>query len=296
MPNSPIQYIDRASGQIITEQTPSGAFMRFLYGKNPFGKLLLHSLFKRKCISAIAGKYMNSKASAKRVQPFIEDFNVPMEDYIIPETGYASFNDFFYRHIQTNARPIGDGVVSPADGKILVFPEITHSQQFFVKGKAFSVATLLGDEELAKQYIGGSMAIIRLAPTDYHRYHFPVDGQVSDNKKINGYYFSVSPLALQKNLQIFLENKREYVVVDSAYGKVCIVDVAATMTGSMIQTHQAHTQITKGQEKGYFAFGGSTIILLFEKNTIKFSEDLITNTQNGMETSILMGETIATLL
>lgn len=288
-----IDYIVRESGEQAIEQVPGGGLMRFLYGGNPLGKLALWMLIKRKLFSQIGGWYMSSKRSAKRVAPFVKDYNVPIEIYYSPGVGYKSFNQFFYRKIKPEYRPIEEGVVSSADGKILVFPEIKDSHQFFVKGQPFDINTFLNDVTLAEQYLDGAMAIIRLAPVDYHRYHFPISGQVSENTKIRGAYYSVSPLALRKRLEIFCENKREFAIVNSKdNGKVLICDVGATLTGSIIQTYQSNTNIEKGDEKGYFAFGGSTLILLFEKGKVTFNDDLISNTKAGFETTIKMGEQI----
>lgn len=242
----------------------------------------------------LGGWYMNRPASKKRIQPFCETHNIDLDDYIVPQGGYKHFNDFFYRKIKSGKRTIQDGVCSPADGKILVFNSIDDSLQFFVKSQSFSLSTLLGSTDLAQKFEGGSMAIVRLAPPDYHRFHFPASGIASNTQKINGSYYSVSPLALRKSLRIFLENKREYVELKTKdYGQIGIVDVGATLTGSIIQTFSENETVSKGQEKGYFAFGGSTIVLLFQKNKVPFAPDLIQNSLNGFETTVQMGEQIA---
>lgn len=288
-----ITYIDRSTNKKVVEQVPGGNFMKFLYGQSPLGNLTLNGLFKRKFISSVFGGILNMRISSLRVKGFIEKYNMDMSQYIIPDGGYKTFNDFFYRHIKPGARPIKKGIVSPADGKLLVFQEINQNTAFFVKGSDFSVETLLNSKELAEKYEGGSMCIVRLAPTDYHRYHFPVSGFVGENIRIRGDYFSVSPLALKRSLAIFCRNKREYSIIKTpAHGDVVFCDIGATMTGGIIQSHQQNSNINKGDEKGYFAFGGSTVVLLFEKGKIQFSQDLIENTKNGYETAILMGDTI----
>ena len=163
-----------------------------------------------------------------------------------------------------------------------------------MKGTEFSLAKFLNDPSLAERFEGGAMMVVRLAPVDYHRYHFPVSGMVSENHKVKGAYYSVSPIALGGKLKIFLENKREYSLIESKeYGTVAYVDVGATLTGSIIQTHQPNSEVKKGDEKGYFAFGGSTIVLLFEANKITFDSDIVSNTNNGIETWVKMGETVA---
>ncbi len=292
MSNYSLQYIDRQTGEVKSELVPGGKMMKNIY-TTTLGKSTLYFLFKRKCFSVFGGILMNWSYSKRKIQPFIDEHKVSIDDFIIPEKGFKHFNDFFYRKIQTTKRPIADGIVSPADGKILVFPTIQDSQSFFIKGNEFNLTSFLKNESLAKKYEEGSMAIIRLAPADYHRFHFPVSGPVGEVTKIKGYYYSVSPIALQKNLRIFCENKREYCEVKTKeYGDVLICDVGATLTGKIIQTFQPGSLVEKGQEKGYFAFGGSTTVLLFEKNKIQFSDDLLKNTGNALETTVLMGEKI----
>ncbi len=289
-----ITYINRETGKKEQEAVPAGKTMRFIYG-SVLGKLSLWLFFKRKFVSAIGGWYMNSATSKKKIAPFIEEYNMDMTQFIEPKNGFKHFNDFFYRKIKPEKRPIGNGIVSPADGRVLAFNTIHDTQDFFIKGTAFNLSSFLNDETLAAKYNNGSMFIVRLAPVDYHRYHFPITGIVSKNHKINGAYYSVSPIALNKSLKIFCENKREFsIITNEQFGNVLFMDVGATMTGSIIQTHEENSLVYKGNEKGYFAFGGSTIVLLFEQNTIKFSQDIVTNTKNGFETLLKMGETIGT--
>jgi phosphatidylserine decarboxylase len=291
--NQRIKYIKRHSDSIIEEIPPGSGFLRFLYG-NPIGKIALHSLIKRKFLSSIAGNFMNSGMSQKRINSFIEAQELDMSDYVVPQSGFNTFNEFFYRNIKKEKRPIGNGVVSPADGKLLVFESIRGTNEFFIKGQNFTAASFFQDKSISNKYENGSLAIIRLAPTDYHRFHFPVSGKASQSIRIKGHYFSVSPLALRKSLEIFCQNIREYSIIKSnEFGEVAYSEVGATMVGSIIQTYEPNTHISKGDEKGYFAFGGSTILLFFEKGKIKFNQDLLDNTKNGFETEIKMGETIA---
>lgn len=290
---SDITYIDRSTGKEKTESVPAEGIMKWLYA-SPIGKAALNLLVKRKIVSAVGGWYMNSKASKKRIQNFITDYNIEMSDYLVTDASkFKHFNDFFYRKINPDKRPIGTGVVSPADGKTLAFQKISDQTKFFIKGSEFDLKRFLGTNELAKKYEGGSMLIIRLAPTDYHRYHFPATGTASATEIINGHYYSVSPIALQQSLEIFCENKRSVSkLTTESYGDILISEVGATMVGSILQTYEADTSVESGSEKGYFAFGGSTVVLLFEKGKIQFSDDLIQNTTNGMETQVLMGQTI----
>jgi len=136
--------------------------------------------------------------------------------------------------------------------------------------------------------------IIRLAPADYHRFHFPADGRISNSKRIDGSYYSVSPYAVKKRKRIYWENTREYSVLSTASaGDILMCEVGATMVGSIVQSYTPDTDVEKGQEKGWFAFGGSTIIILFEKGRVRVDEDILENTKKGYETSMKMGERLA---
>lgn len=289
-----ITYINRASGATKTEIVPSEGMLKWLYS-SATGKVALHVLFKRKIVSALGGWYMDCKFSALRIPDFVEEHNINLDECQLSTiSDFPTFNQFFYRKLKAEARPIGENIVSPADGKILAFQSINDVFSFFVKGSEFTLKSFLKDEKIAVKYKDGAMAIIRLAPADYHRFHFPAAGKVSASKPIKGHYFSVSPLALQGSLKIFCENYREYCIQETEkYGDILISDVGATMVGSIVQTYEANSLVKKGAEKGYFAFGGSTLVLLFEKDRITFDKDLIANTQNGLETSIRMGENIA---
>lgn len=292
-----VKFVDRISGETIIEKVPSGGMMRFLYSQNIFGKFLLWAFIKRKILSVMVGWYMMNPLSARNVNSFVKKNNIDLEDYQIPKKGFKHFNSFFYRKLKTGTRPIEDGIVAPADGKILVFPTVASAQSFYIKGEQFDLNKFLMNRKLAAEYDGGALAIVRLAPTDYHRFHFPVGGYVGANNKLEGDYYSVSPIALKQNMRIFCENKREFVSVDSeVYGSVIIAEIGATLTGGIVQSHWPNIDIIKGQEKGFFAFGGSTVLVLFKKGNMTFSKDLIQNTKNGLETAVKMGETIGEAL
>ncbi|PID27378.1 MAG: phosphatidylserine decarboxylase [Candidatus Cloacimonadota bacterium] len=287
-----IYYKERFTGKKILENPPGKGFINFIYNSS-LGKLTLEAMVKRKVVSYLYGKYMDSKRSRKMIPDFIKKNNINIEEAKLAPDKYKTFNQFFYRNLKDKARKLGRGLISPADGKILVFNEIDDNRNFFIKGEEFTLSQFIGDDGLVKKYYKGSMAIIRLAPADYHRFHFPATGVVSKSKKIDGNYYSVSPLAMKKSLQFFLKNKREYSILESEkFGEILYSEIGATMVGSIIQTYKPDTKVEKGDEKGYFAFGGSSLLLLFEKDKVKFSEDLLKNTNEGFETKINMGETI----
>lgn len=292
-PQNPIKYVERENGQVKIEKVYGEEWLNWLY-HNPIGEATLWTIAKRKIVSSVYGDMQEKPASAEKIQPFIKDYRVDMS--VAQRQNFKSFNDFFIRKLKPEARPIaGDSltVSSPSDGKILAYTNINNSD-FYIKGIRFNVLSFLNNTELAKKYENGAMVVFRLAPPDYHRYHFPVSGiTASSNIKIDGDYYSVSPLALREKAEIFWLNKREYGVIKSSiFGDVVMVEVGATMVGSMIQTYTG-TTVKKGEEKGYFKFGGSTVVLLFEKDKIKIDNDLLINTSKGLETTIKMGEKIA---
>jgi phosphatidylserine decarboxylase len=290
-PQNPIQYYERESRQIKTEKVAGEKWLVWLY-YNPIGEATLWALAKRKLVSSIYGNMMDRTSSAKKIHPFIEAFDIDMS--VAQKQEFNNFNQFFTRKLKADARPIDTSstvVVSPADGKILAYADISNSD-FIIKGYRFDVSTFLDNPDLAQKYHDGALLIIRLAPADYHRFHFPVSGNVSPNKKIDGDYYSVNPFALRKKAEIFCLNKREYTILSNPlFGDVVMAEVGATMVGSIEQTFKG-SYANKGEEKGYFKFGGSTVVLLFKKSKIQIDEDLLIHTAKGYETTVKMGERI----
>lgn len=293
-----ISYIDRQSGLLEEEHSPSFRYLKWLYYK-PLGKLSLFVLFKRKFLSSFYGRFMDSSRSKNKIKPFIKSYGVDMSDSFLAYNLFSSFNDFFTRKLNDGARDfLSDDslLVSPCDGKILAFDKVFHFNSFYVKGQRFSIASFFRNKKLAEKFSGGSFCIIRLAPNDYHRFHFPFSGNLVNSYSFDGSYYSVSPLALKKRANIFCENKRQLSLLHSDYfGDVVFCEVGATMVGSIVKTFFGRKFI-KGDEKGYFKFGGSTIIMFFEKGKVKFDTDLLNNTSFGFETSIKAGESIGVSL
>jgi phosphatidylserine decarboxylase len=290
-PQAPIRYYDRQSGLLKTEKVAGEKWLIWLYN-NPVGEATLWALVKRKVVSSLYGNRMDRTSSAKKIEPFVEEFDVDLSTSQKQE--FTSFNDFFTRKLKSNARPVDSGstvAVSPADGKILAYANIGNSD-FIIKGYRFELVSFLNDARLARRYLEGTLVIIRLAPMDYHRFHFPVSGRVSPVARIEGDYYSVNPLALRKRAEIFCLNKREYTIISSPlFGDVLMAEVGATMVGSIMQTFTGN-DVKKGEEKGYFKFGGSTVVLLFEKNKIRIDQDLLIHTSESYETSVREGERI----
>jgi phosphatidylserine decarboxylase len=293
MSAEPIQFLNRHTGRIETEQVFGEGWLRFAYG-NPAGRLSVWLLARRAIFSQWFGRRMNKPASALRILPFITQYNLDVEEFAKSPFDYKTFNDFFYRALKPGARPIAGGddvAVFPADGRHLVFPDVEAAGGFYVKGAKFTVGELLADAALAARFAGGAMVISRLCPVDYHRFHFPVAGVPVEARRVDGWLYSVSPIALRRRIRYLVENKREVTVVDgSPFGAVAMIEVGATNVGSIRQSFVPGRAVAKGEEKGLFAFGGSCVITLFARGTIRFDEDLVAQSREHRETYARMGE------
>jgi len=292
--SSPIKYIERSSGEVKVEKVPGEYWLHWLYN-NPVGEVSLETIVKRKFLSDWYGNKMDSPESADKIASFVEEYNIDLS--IAKKQEFTSFNDFFYRELKDGVRPFNldsNIVCSPADGKLLVYTNI-GDQDFIVKGYKLNLNEFLQNDKLAEKYKDGTLIIVRLCPTDYHRYHFPLAGEIQKDVSISGDLYSVSPIAIKKKIEIFCMNKRSYLQVSNQYiGDYIIAEVGATMVGSIIRTY-ADKKVEKGEEMGYFKFGGSTIVLLFEKGEIIVDNDLIENTLKGIETEVKVGERIAVI-
>ncbi len=295
-----INYINRITGQKEVEEVYGGKALHFLYGHDLISRLLgtslLHSLVKFSPFSALYGSWQKSPLSKKKIQPFIEKFKVDASEFQLPVERFSSFNDFFIRRLKPEARPIAPGkdvAIMPADGRYYFYQNIKEADGFIVKGQKFDIAKLLEDHHLASHYVEGSMVMARLCPIDYHRFHFPCDCVPGPTRLINGWLYSVNPIAVKKNLNIFTENKRTVCEMQTeAFGKVLFIEIGATSVGSIHETYTPGHFHPKGAEKGYFSFGASSLILLFEKDCITFDSDLIAATEQGLEIRCLFGQSM----
>ncbi len=291
-----IAYIDRKTGQRRIEKVYGHKSLCLLYGDGFFRRLfsafLLPLLAHLPFFSRFYGYLQKRPSSAKKIAPFIKAYEIDESEFT--ETQFRSFNDFFIRKLKAERRAVAADptiLAMPADGRYLVYPHFDH---FVIKGRPFSLATFLDAPALARRYAEGSLVIIRLCPTDYHRFHFPCDGTPSRARLINGPLYSVNPMALKKRWTIFSENKRMITEIETKrFGTFLYIEIGATSVGSIHQTYAPDQPVRKGDEKGYFEFGGSCIALLFEKGAIAFDDDLIANTQQGLETRANFGESLA---
>ena len=267
------------------------AAVRFLYNTVP-GRILL-TLLIRTTVSKLAGSILRSPASRFFIKGFIRRNGINMEEY--RDEKYKSFNDFFIREIKEGFRPFPDNVydlAAPCDGKLTAYPVTTNSV-FSIKHSQYSVFDLLEDNELAGEFSDGICLIYRLTPDDYHRYLFIDDGVVLSQKRINGVLHTVQPAAHQK-CNVFSQNTREYTVMETCnFGKVIQIEVGALFVGR-ITNHNKSRTVKRGDEKGMFQFGGSTIVMLFQKDAVAISDSIYENTLKGKETIIKMGSKVGT--
>jgi phosphatidylserine decarboxylase len=293
MPAEPIVYFNRRSGRLETERIYGEAWLRWIYG-HPLGRVSLSAAVRRAWFSSWYGWRMNRRVSANLVLPFIVDYELDADEFAKPATAYRNFNEFFYRTLKAGARPIAsddDVAVLPADGRHLAYQDVDAADGFYVKGKKFTLAKLLGSEALGAEFAGGAMLISRLCPVDYHRFHFPVAGVPGEASLINGWLYSVSPLALRLNPGYLVENKRMLTLIESErFGRVAQLEVGATMVGSIQQSFVPGRAVKKGDEKGLFAFGGSCVITVFQRGRIVFDRDLVEHSAEHREVYARIGE------
>ena len=279
-----------------TEPVYGESFLRWAYG-SPLGGLALHAFVKRPAFSKWYGHRMNQPSSAAKITPFLEQYALDASEFADPISSYQTFNEFFFRKLKPEARPIEQDpkvAVFPADGRHLGFPEADQIKSVFIKGQRFDLTELLGDSELASKFRKGPLVSSRLCPVDYHRYHFPLAGTPGEPKILPGPMFSVSPIALRKQLAYLWTNKRSLTLLEAGeFGTVAILEIGATCVGSIHQSFQVGSPVEKGQEKGFFAFGGSSTITLFEPGKVKLAEDLVHHSSNTTELYAKMGTAMA---
>ncbi|KAK7423113.1 phosphatidylserine decarboxylase [Neonectria punicea] len=253
-----------------------------------------------KSLSIKQGKKFDDPASKEEIEKFIEFHGLDISEVLLPLEEFKNFNEFFYRALKPDARPCSAPdrpqiIVSPADCRSVVFNSITQATKIWVKGREFNMKRLLGDAypEDVSRFEGGALGIFRLAPQDYHRFHIPVDGIMGKPKTIDGEYYTVNPMAIRSALDVYGENVRVVVPIDSEqHGRVMVICVGAMMVGSTVITRKEGDHVRRAEELGYFKFGGSTILLLFEPGKMVFDNDLVANANEALETLIRVGMSI----
>lgn len=283
-----MKYKDRY-GNINGKDSLQDRFLKMMYG-NAAGRMLMKPLVTP-FVSEIGGRLLDSRLSATFIKPFVKANGIDLR--MCEKTAFDSYNDFFTRKLKPGAREITmdeDIFISPCDGKLTVYP-IEKDTHFFIKHTPYTVSELLKNKKIADRYRGGLAWIFRLSVEDYHRYCYVADGRKSGNVRIPGIFHTVNPAA-NDVYPVYKENTREYsLLCTENFGTVLMMEVGALMVGK-IENRHGKCVVQRGQEKGNFAFGGSTIILLTQKDKVSADSDLLKNTECEYETIVQMGEKI----
>lgn len=265
--------------------------------KNPIARPIMSKIAVRPFFSTLMALKDYTRFSRKKVLNFVKENNLNEAEFEKPVAEYSSFSEFFDRRLKPQARPIcpkSDSFISPADGILTIFPDISGIPSFTIKGQEFTLASLLRDEQLANEYRNGSLAVVYLSPTDYHRYHFPCDCMLEKSWTLGAKLFSVNPIAMEHGYRPFDVNVRDISILNNEKtGQFLMVEVGALYVGRMIWTSPALGKKYKGEEKGYFGLGGSTIVLVLKKGVIKFDDDIIEMAGRSIPCRVRMGERIA---
>jgi phosphatidylserine decarboxylase len=307
---SELQVWDRREQKMIREEVYGGSLMKLLYQprlprplKDLWVNLFADHLLSKSLPSKVIGVWEDSKFSKKLIPGFIERFRIPMEEF--EEVDYPNFNGFFTRKFQPEARRFPSEATTlgaPAEGRYLVYSNIHSTLTLPIKGAEIRLPELLGPL-FREELLGGSLFLARLCPVDYHRYHFPCDAQVLETHRAHGPLQSVHPRALEVRGDILFRNERQITLLKSpTFGLMAYIEVGALGVGKMVDTYfnphskePGQVQVKKGQEKGMFLFGGSTVILIIQRPLQKHigpAQDLLERTQSKIETLVRLGEPI----
>jgi len=274
--------------------------LRIMYASGS-GRFAVERLKANKILAHLTtrqGNAYNNPHSKKEIKSFIEYHNLDKGEILDPLESFKNFNEFFYRKLKPSARPINapensKALCSAADCRLNVFTTIASSKEIWIKGANFDLKNLLRDEALAKEFESCSLVIFRLAPQDYHRFHSPFKGKLESIRPFTGEYFTVNPIAVREPMDVYTENKRNVCVFNTeSFGRAVYICVGATCVGSIVMSIKEGDTVNKGDEVGYFAFGGSTILLLIKPNAVLFDEDLLANSEKPIETLVKMGTSI----
>ena len=294
-----IKYFNRGADEVEIEQVYGEKAVDWLY-ESSVGKLLSPVV----CSSLISSMYGSAQDSSiisgGKVEPFIKEFNIDMNEYEVqadaPEgKRYTTFNNFFIRKFKEGARPFAaekNKLPAFSEARYFGYSSLDETQDVPVKGTYMSAKAILNNKKWAKEFQNGPMLLARLCPVDYHRYHFPDNGEVLDDYRVSGKFHSVNPIALKKKNDVLCTNERHVTIIQTEnFGKLAYVEVGAIMVGKIVQSYGG-TRFRRGQEKGYFLFGGSTVMVFGEKDKWFPSNDILVNTGKGMETYIKLGDEV----
>jgi phosphatidylserine decarboxylase len=290
-----VTYVDRATGNLVKEKIYARGFLDWSYNTR-MGQWLTDIVFRQRWVSSLYGWLHRRSWSKRKIRRFVSAMNIDMTESLRTVEQFASFNDFFVREIDTSKRNINNDpsvCVAPTDGKVLAYPEIGAGRSFRIKRSEFNLLELVQRRDVAELFDGGSMIISRLALSDYHHVHFPDSGIPGAAFAIFGKYYAGGPYSMARLVPFYRENYRMFTLFDSEhFGRMGIVEIGAFTVGSIRQTYTPNLHVAKGDRKGFFELGGSTVVLVFQKNAITLDEDLCKNEERGLETYVRFGDSI----
>ncbi len=288
-----IRYRDRRTDRTITEPLSYGFFQRVF--RSSFALGLFHLLLNNSVFCRFYGWLQARPGSRRKISRFVRDYGIDVEEIEYPPEQYPNFNAFFTRRLKPGARPFApepEALSCPADGKVMVFQHLLEGAGIPVKGAPVPLERLLDSAEEARPYRQGSALVVRLAPYDYHRFHFPDSGTAGLARVVAGRYYIVNPLGLARVPGVFWRNRRAVTGFDSdRFGRIAYLEIGGFAVGSIVETYTPGP-VERGQEKGYFQFGGSTLVLLFEPGAVVFDDDLKEDSRRGIEVHVRAGNRI----
>lgn len=288
-------HYDRRENCLKKEVVYASRFLDWLYNARA-GRWAMDILFSRRWFSSFYGWLQRQAWSRRKIQPFVRKFHIDVDELTKPLEEYASFSEFFCREINLDKRPrqTEPGICSaPADGKALVYPVVDPGVTFRIKRNLFDLWSFIGSPNLAEPFARGSMAIIRLSLADYHHFHFPDSGIPGAPLEIPGKYHAGGSYSRRRLVPYYAENHRIITpFVSDHFGLMLLAEVGALAVGSIKQRFKPGQRVERGDRKGFFELGGSTVVVLFQKGRIELDDDLCRNTGKGIETSVRLGESI----
>jgi phosphatidylserine decarboxylase len=289
-----VRLYNRRTRAIETERVPAGRLLGCLYSRT-WGRRACDAVWSRIWFSRLYGWPFHRNFSRRQIEGFIRQNSIDMAEVALPEGGFASFNDFFTRRLKPGARPVDEApsaVISPADSRLKVFP-IKNGSVLKIKGADLTLSQLLGSTAAPEGFDDGLCLQFRLAPCDYHRFGYIADGIQGPIHEVMGRLYSVSPLALGHMPDIWWRNLRHWCFVQSlALGTILQIEVGATVVGSIVQQRPTGGACRRGQEKGYFQMGGSTVLIVVQSGKVAVDSDILHHSEKGIETLVKYGETI----
>lgn len=296
-----INFYNRITQTVEKEKVYGDKMVEWLY-QSTSGKVLSH-LICQPPISKFYGALQDTAMSKSKIAPFINDYKIQMDDYLPetnnPDSPYSSFNQFFIRRFKEGKRPVTenpDELAAFSEARYFGYDSVSDNESVPVKGAYLKPKQLISNAKWEEFFNDGPLLLARLCPVDYHRFHYPDDGTILDDYRVSGLLHSVNPLALKSKQDILITNERHVTIVETKnFGKLAYIEVGAICVGKIVQSKPLAKGDTfkRGQEKGYFLFGGSTVIVIGEKGKWIPSKDILDYTKKGLETYLHLGMSVA---